>query len=115
MALTFYHNPRCSKSRQAKELLDERGVDYETCLYLQTPPSTDELAAIIKGLGFTSARDLIRTKQKEYKELGLAQVENEQSLIAAMCEHPVLIERPILLKGKKAALGRPPENILDLL
>lgn len=115
MALTLYHNPRCSKSRQAKALLDERGASYETCLYLQTPPSTDELTAIIKGLGLNSARELIRTKQKEYKELGLDMVDNEQSLITAMCEHPVLIERPILVKGTKAALGRPPETILELL
>ncbi len=115
MSLKFYHNPRCSKSRATKALLDERALDYETVLYLETPPDTDELARIIKMLGLGSARDLMRKGEDAYTDLGLAAVEDEDALIVAMSEHPRLIERPIVIKGDRAAIGRPLEAIIGIL
>ena len=115
MSLTLLHNPRCSKSRATKALLDERGVDFETRLYLEHPPTTDELARIIAMLGYASARQLMRTGEAAYKELGLADVDDEEALLVAMSEHPKLIQRPVLIHGERAAVGRPPEAVLDIL
>lgn len=111
----IYHNPRCSKSRQTLALLEEQGIQPEVVLYLETPPTVDELLAVLKKLGIP-ARELLRKGEDEYKALHL---DNEQlaeaELVAAMVAHPKLIERPIVIKGKKAVLGRPPENVLQLL
>jgi len=114
MTVTIYHNPRCSKSRQTLTLLQDKGIEPEIVEYLKTPPSAEEITAILKKLGI-EARALMRTKEAAYKELGLAKVEDEKALIAAMAENPVLIERPVVIKGSKAALGRPPEQVLEIL
>ncbi len=116
MTITMYHNPRCSKSRQTLQLLEEKGVEPEIVKYLETPPTADELREVIRLLGLSSARDLMRRKEKEYKELGLDDPgKTEDELIEAMAAHPRLIERPIVIKDGKAALGRPPEKVLDIL
>jgi arsenate reductase (glutaredoxin) len=114
-AIVIYHNPRCSKSRQALEMLNEHGVDAEIIEYLKTPPDADTLGGILDMLGL-QPRELMRHNEKEYRELGLddASLSREQ-LIAAMVEHPRLIQRPIVIRGDNAALGRPPENILEIL
>lgn len=115
MSLKLYHNPRCSKSRAAKALLDERHLAYETVLYLKTPPDTDDLTRLIALLGLGSARDMMRKGEDAYKDLGLASVHDDDALIVAMSEHPRLIERPIVVNGDRAAIGRPLENIVDIL
>ena len=116
MTITMYHNPRCSKSRQTLQLLEEKGVEPKIVKYLETPPTADELREVIRLLGLSSARDLMRRKEKEYKELGLDDPgKTEDELIEAMAAHPRLIERPIVIKDGKAALGRPPEKVLDIL
>ena len=112
--VTIWHNPRCSKSRNAANLLEEQGIDVEVVKYLETPPSKDEIKAVLKMIGI-SARELMRTKEAIYKELGLKDVEDEEKLIEAMAEHPKLIERPIVIKDGKAAIGRPIEKIVELL
>lgn len=114
-AYTIYHNPRCSKSRQTLQLLQDRGVEPEVVLYLETPPSANELASLLDKLG-TTARQLLRKGEEEYKLRGLSdQSLDDEALIQAMCEAPKLIERPIVICGDRAVLGRPPENVLDLL
>jgi len=110
----IYHNPRCSKSRNALSLLEEQGVDAEVVKYLETPLSKDEIVEVLKMLGI-SARELMRTKEDIYKELGLKDVNDEDALIDAMVAHPKLIERPIVIKDGKAAIGRPIENIMEIL
>ncbi len=116
MTVKIYHNPRCSKSRQTLQLLQEKGIEPEVVKYLETPPTEEELRGIIRMLGFSSARDLMRKKEKEYKELGLDDpAKTEDELIRAMVEHPRLIERPIVIRDGKAALGRPPEKVIDIL
>lgn len=115
MATTIYHNPRCSKSRQTLQLLQDKGVEPEVVLYLENPPSKTALKKLLKSLGM-KARDLMRIKEAEYKDNGLDDESlKEDDLIAAMIKHPKLIERPIVVNGDKAALGRPPENVLDIL
>ncbi len=116
MSVTIYHNPRCSKSRQTLQILQERGIEPEVVKYLETPPTEEELRRIIRMLGLSSARELMRRKEKEYRELGLDDPEKtEDELIAAMVAHPRLIERPIVIRDGKAALGRPPEKVIDIL
>jgi len=112
--VTIYHNPRCSKSREALKLLEEQGADVEVVKYLDTPPSKEELKSLLGMLGI-SARELMRTKEAIYKELGLKDVEDEEKLIEAMVEHPRLIERPIVIKDGKAVIGRPPQKVIELL
>lgn len=112
--VTIWHNPRCSKSRNAATLLEEKGVDAEVVKYLDTPPSKEELVEMLKMLGI-SARELMRTKEAIYKELDLKNENDEEKLIAAMVDNPKLIERPIVIKDGKAAIGRPIENIIALL
>ena len=113
--VTIYHNPRCSKSRQTLELLKARDVEPRIIKYLDTPPGPEELKTILDRLGM-KPRDLMRKKEKEYKALGLDdETLTNAQLIQAMVEHPRLIERPIVLKSDKAALGRPPEQVLDIL
>lgn len=114
-ATRIFHNPRCSKSRQALELLHERGIEPEIIRYLETPPTAQELSDILNRLAL-DPRQLMRTQEKEYRELGLDNPElTREQLIAAMVETPRLIERPIVLANGKAAVGRPPENVLDIL
>jgi len=115
MTITMYHNPRCSKSRQALALLRDKGIEPQIVEYLETPPDMATLEHLLDMLGL-EPRELMRTKEKEYKENGLANPDlSREALIAAMVAHPKLIERPIVVKGNKAALGRPPEAVLDLL
>jgi arsenate reductase len=114
MSIKIYHNPRCSKSRNTLALLEEQGVEAEVIKYLETPPSKEELKALLKMLGI-SARELMRTKEDIYKELGLKDVEDEEKLIEAMVTNPKLIERPIVIKEGKAVIGRPIENVVELL
>ncbi len=112
----IYHNPRCSKSRQTLQLLQEQGIEPEIVLYLEKPPAKKRLKEIVKMLGLDSARELMRKKEAEYKELGLANPElSETELIDAMVKHPRLIERPIVINEDKAAIGRPPESVLEIL
>ncbi len=115
MTIQIYHNPRCSKSRQTLALLEEKGIQPQVVLYLDTPPGTDELKALVAKLGFASARELMRTKEDEYKAQQLAKVEDEDALLAAMAATPKLIERPIVVNGEQARLGRPPEQVLEIL
>lgn len=111
----LYHNARCSKSRGALELLQARGVDPEVVFYLETPPTADELRALVKQLG-VPARSLLRSGEAEYAELGLADPSlGEDALIAAMAAHPRLIERPVFVHQGRAVIGRPPERVLELL
>ncbi|MDG1580218.1 arsenate reductase (glutaredoxin) [Pseudomonas sp. GOM6] len=113
--LTLYHNPRCSKSRGALELLEARGLTPTVVRYLDTPPSADELHTLLGKLGIP-ARQLLRSGEDEYKALGLADSSlSDEQLIAAMASHPKLIERPILIAGERAVIGRPPEKVLELL
>jgi len=114
MAPVLYHNPRCSKSRQTLALLQEKGIAPRVVEYLKTPPDAATLAELIGKLGIP-AKALLRKGEDAYKELGLKDVDDEGALIAAMVAHPVLIERPILVHGAKAAIGRPPEAVLDIL
>ena len=114
MSIKIYHNPRCSKSRNTLVLLEEHGVEAEVVKYLDTPPSKEELKELLKMLGM-SPRELMRTKEELYKELGLKDVTDEEALIEAMVANPKLIERPIVVKDGKAAIGRPIENIVELL
>lgn len=115
MTVTIYHNPRCSKSRETLALLEANGVEPEIVLYLDNPPSKAVLKTLVKNLGFSSAREMMRTKEDVYRELALAAETKEAALIEAMAENPVLIERPIVVNGGKAAIGRPPENVLAIL
>ena len=111
----IYHNPRCSKSRQTLEILNKQNVDTEIVLYLETPPSAEEVTSILKKLDLSS-RDIIRKGEDEYKLLNIKdQSLTENELITFMSENPKLIERPIVVKDDKAIIGRPPENVLSLL
>ena len=113
--LTLYHNPRCSKSRSALQLLEERGLNPNIVRYLETPLSAAELHELLRKLGIR-ARQLLRTGEDEYKALGLNDPElTDEQLIAAMVSQPKLIDRPILVAGDKAVVGRPPESILEIL
>ncbi|HEX23225.1 MAG TPA: arsenate reductase (glutaredoxin) [Chromatiales bacterium] len=115
MTTTIYHNPRCSKSRQTLQLLEERGIQPTVVKYLETPPDEATLKALLDMLGL-EPRQLMRQKETEYKELGLDNPGlDRDALIRAMVEHPKLIERPIVVKDGKAALGRPPEDVLEIL
>lgn len=113
--LTLYHNPRCSKSRSALQLLEERGLTPSIVRYLETPLNAAQLQELLRKLGI-SARQLLRTGEDEYKNLGLSDPQlTDAQLIDAMVSQPKLIERPILVVGDKAVVGRPVENILEIL
>ena len=113
--VTIYHNPRCSKSRQTLQILQDKGIEPTVIEYLKTPPDATELSRILKLLGM-EPRDLMRKKESEYKDAGLDDPSlSRDELIAAMIKHPKLIERPIVLAKEKAALGRPPANVLEIL
>lgn len=112
---TIYHNPRCSKSRQTLALLEENGIQPEVVLYLEETPSAADIEALLAKLGIR-ARQLLRKGEDAYKENGLRDESlSDAELIAAMVTHPKLIERPIVVKADRAVLGRPPENVLDLI
>lgn len=115
MAVTIYHNPRCSKSRETLRLLRDRGVEPEVVEYLKTPPDAATLERLLALLGL-EPRELMRLKEPPYRELGLDDPgKSRAELIAAMMENPVLIERPIVVKDGRAAIGRPPEKVLEIL
>jgi len=112
---TIFHNPRCSKSRQTLALLEENGIDPEIVLYLDTPPSAPELTSILNKLSI-EPRALLRKGENAYKENNLANAKlSDSEIIEAMISFPKLIERPIVIKGDEAVLGRPPENVKQLL
>jgi len=111
----FYHNPRCSKSRQALALLQERGITPEVVPYLDTPPDAKTLRSLLGQLGLP-ARALLRTGEEAYRTLGLNDLAlDDAALMDAMAAHPRLIERPIFIHGDHAVIGRPPERVLELL
>ena len=116
MAVTIYHNPRCSKSRQTLQLLRDRGIEPEIVEYLKTPPSADELGgSVLAKLGI-EPRALMRTKEAAYREAGMADEGlSRRALIDLMVANPIVIERPIVVNGARAALGRPPESVLSIL
>ena len=115
MKVTLYHNPRCTKSRQTLALLRERGVEPEIVEYLKAPPDAETLRALLTKLG-CAPRALMRRKEAAYRERGLDDPAlDDDALVAAMAADPILIERPIAVRGERAALGRPPENVLDIL
>ena len=114
--VTIYHNPRCSKSRETLALLQEQGIEPQVVRYLETPPDVATLKALLKQLGFSSARQLMRQKEAEYREAGLDNPDlTEEQLLAAMVAQPKLIERPIVVTHGQARLGRPPEQVLEIL
>lgn len=111
----IYHNPRCSKSRQTLELLQEHGVDPQIVDYLSAPPGAAELRHILTMLGLPP-RGLMRTREQAYRDAGLDNPDlADEELIRAMIEHPILIQRPIVIVDGRAVIGRPPERVLDLL
>ena len=115
MKVQILHNPRCSKSRATLQLLQQAGIEPEVIEYLRTPPDADQLSSILDKLGL-GPRELMRKGQSEYKAMGLDNMGlSDGQLIAAMLEAPILIERPIVLANGKAALGRPPEAVLEIL
>ena len=115
MTTQIFHNPRCSKSRQTLKLLEDNNQDIEIIEYLKTPPKASELKKILKMLNI-SPRDLLRKGEKEYKEANLADKSlTDQQIIDAMVKYPKLIERPLVIKNGKAMIGRPPEQVLDIL
>lgn len=111
--MILWHNPRCSKSREALKLLQEAGQDPDIRLYLKEPPLKQELATLRDQLGLPVIA-MMRTKEKTFKDLGLADADDD-ALLEAMAAHPVLLERPVLVVGDRAVIGRPPENVLDLV
>lgn len=112
--VTIWHNPRCSKSRQTLNLLRIRGFEPEEIFYLKNPPNIEEIKMVL-GLLEMKPKELMRKGENIYKELNLSDVNDENQLIEAMFHHPILIERPIVIFDGKAAIGRPPENILNIL
>ncbi len=113
MPLKILHNPRCSKSRETLALLESRGLSPQIVEYLKTPPNVTELKDILKALG-VPAREIVRKKEAAEAKVDPDAL-SESALIAAMSEHPEIIERPIVINGAKAAVGRPPERVLDIL
>lgn len=113
--IIIWHNPRCSKSREAVAIADENNADAEVFKYLDETPTVDELKTVLKMLGFASAREWMRTKEDVYKELDLKNETDEEKLLQAMAQNPKLIERPVLIKNGKAIIGRPTSIIADFL
>ncbi len=115
MGITIYHNPRCSKSRQALQLLRDKGIEPVIVEYLKIPLDKSTLKVLLRMLAM-EPRELMRRKENEYKELGLADpAVDDEALLEAMIEHPRLIERPVVISGEKAVLGRPPVKVLEVL
>lgn len=116
MLITIYHNPRCSKSRQTLDLLTQKGIQPDVIKYLEDTPNIETLKTIYQQLGLTSVRDMMRTKEDIYKELNLANESlSDDALFTAMQQNPKLIERPIVIANNKARIGRPPEQVLEIL
>ena len=111
--MRIYHNPRCSKSRQALQLCEEAGSEIEVVEYLKTPFDEVALHDLLKKLG-KKVHEIVRTKEEVYSQLELSVDSTEEEIIAAIIKYPVLLERPIVVKGDRAAIGRPPENIKTL-
>lgn len=111
--LIIYHNPRCSKSRETLALLEQQGIEPEVIEYLKTPPSSTTLTAIVKALGLP-AKSLVRTKEEGFKKIKL-DLDDDAAVVKTLAKHPELLERPIVVNGKKAVIGRPPENVLKIL
>jgi len=114
MKTIIWHNPRCSKSRAGLNYLEEKGIEHEVVRYLDTPPSAQEIQDVLGKLGM-APRELMRTKEAIYRELGLKDVTDDAALIAAMAEHPKLIERPVVIRGDRAVVARPAEKIDEIL
>lgn len=112
---TIYHNPRCSKSRQTLALLEDNGITPTIVKYLDDTLDAATLSGLIKQLGLAKAHELVRNKEADYAIAGLSADSSDKDVIAAMVAYPKLIERPIVVHGDKAVLGRPPENVLALL
>lgn len=112
--IELYHNPRCSKSRQALKLLRERGVEPEIVEYLETPPSRSRIERILRMLP-NELHETVRRKEPEYKKAGLTKDSSLKQVAAAIAEHPKLLERPVAIRGGRAVLGRPPERVLEIL
>jgi arsenate reductase len=113
--VTLYHNPRCSKSRQTLALLEEKGATIHEVRYLEEAPSKADFERLIRQLGLARAHEVLRTGEPEYKEAGLSKDSSDAEVIAALVRFPKLLERPIAVVGDKAVIGRPPENVLELL
>jgi len=111
----IWHNPRCSKSREALSILEELETPKDVVKYLEEHPSKEQIKNVFKMLGYKSARDMMRTKEALYKELNLKDETDDEKLIEAMAQHPKLIERPIIIKGDKAIIARPPEKAKEFL
>jgi arsenate reductase len=114
MTLTIWHNPRCSKSRQTLALLTEHGKTPDIIKYLDTGPTADQIRAVLTALNIPAIK-LMRTGEKVFKELNLSKSDTDETLINAMASNPILIERPIVINGNRAAIGRPPEGVLDII
>lgn len=112
--MKIYHNPRCSKSRSALQLLEEKGADVEIVKYLEDTPSKEELKDLLKKLD-KKAEEIVRKGEKDYKENFKGKELSDEEWIEAFIQYPKLIERPIFVKGDKAVVGRPPENVLELI
>ena len=115
MSVTIYHNPRCSKSRQTLQVLQDNNIEVDVVEYLKNIPNVATIESLLTKLGMTSAQQLMRNKEAIYKELNLKDANlSETQLIEAMIANPKLIERPIVVNGDKAKIGRPPEQVLEL-
>jgi len=112
--ITLYHNPRCSKSRAALALLQERGIEPRIVEYLKTPPSASQLAALVDKLGI-EPEALVRKGEEEFKQRYQNRILNADEWLAALAQYPILIERPIAVRGSRAVIGRPPERVLELV
>ena len=110
----IYHNPRCSKSRQALALIEDHGIDVDVVEYMKSPPSRAQLQALLRKLGF-GPRDLIRKFEAEFKSAGVTEETSDDELLDLMLAHPKIIQRPVIEVGERALVGRPPERVLDLL
>ncbi|MCY9828389.1 arsenate reductase (glutaredoxin) [Vibrio chagasii] len=116
MSVVIYHNPRCSKSRQTLELLETNGVQPEVIKYLDTPLTVEQLKVLFTQLGFNSVREMMRTKEADYKEANLGDASvSDEDLFSAMAANPKLFERPVVVANNKAKIGRPPEQVLEIL
>ena len=113
-SITIYHNPRCGKSRSTLALLEKKGIQPHIIEYLKTPPTKEELRSILKKLGIKPAQ-IVRKGEEVFKERFAGKTLSDEQLLDALAKNPILIERPIMVKGDRAVIGRPPENVLELL
>jgi arsenate reductase len=112
--VTIYHNPRCSKSRQTLALLEAKGLSPEVVLYLERPPTAQQVEELIDLLGI-EPHDLLRAKEPQYRALGLSKAASRKEVARAIAREPILLERPVVVVGRRARLGRPPERVLEIL